>query len=135
MEELISIVLPVYNVENYLDKCITSIISQTYKNFELIIVNDGSTDSSLEICQNYEEADARIQLFSKKNEGVSSARNYGLERIKGEFVTFIDSDDFITENYVKNLVIALKQCNADMSISRFELYYSESKKIEHTKKY
>lgn len=95
---LISVIIPIYNVENYLDKCLDSIIKQTYKNIEIICVNDGSTDSSLEILQNYTKKDARIKIINQPNKGVGCARNVGLSIANGEFVSFIDSDDRVDEN-------------------------------------
>ena len=97
---LISIIVPVYNCENYLDKCINSILSQTYKHFELLLINDGSTDNSSIICDNYQQKDSRIQVFNKENGGVSSARNLGLRNANGEYVCFVDSDDWIDDNYL-----------------------------------
>ena len=88
---LISIVVPIYNASPYLDKCIKSIISQSYKNIEIILINDGSTDNSLCICNSYAESDKRIRVYSKKNAGVSSARNYGMKVASGKYICFIDS--------------------------------------------
>ncbi|MGV4415210.1 glycosyltransferase family 2 protein [Chryseobacterium sp. T1] len=96
---LISVIVPVYNVEKYLEQCIQSILNQTYANFELILINDGSRDNSLSICQKYAQQDARIVLIDKENEGVSSARNIGIDIAKGEWITFIDSDDYISPSY------------------------------------
>ena len=92
-----SFVVPIYNVEAYLERCIESIISQTYGDFEVILVDDGSPDSSLEICRKYEKMDDRISVYSKENGGLSDARNYGLARASGEYVIFVDSDDYIDE--------------------------------------
>ena len=93
-EELISCIVPVYNVEEYLNQCIESIVTQTYKNIEIILIDDGSTDASPEICDNWKRKDERIIVIHKKNEGVSVARNIGLGYKKGEWVVFIDSDDY-----------------------------------------
>lgn len=108
--DLISVIVPVYNVEKYLDECLTSIIQQTYRNVEIILVNDGSTDSSREICEKYLAKDTRVHLYSKDNGGLSSARNYGLDKANGQFVIFVDSDDFWTDNSTldKLLVVAKK---------------------------
>lgn len=102
MEPLISIVLPVYNVEAYVEKCIRSILNQNYRNFELIIVNDGSTDKSLELCQTFH--DEKIILLNKENGGLSSARNLGMMHCRGEYIAFVDSDDWIENNYLEELV-------------------------------
>ena len=97
MSPTISIIIPVYNVEAYLDDCINSLLKQTYKNFEVILINDGSTDNSGIICDQYACKDNRIKVYHKINEGVSIARNFGLEKAKGEWVCFIDSDDWIKD--------------------------------------
>lgn len=102
-EELISIILPVYNVEKYLRRCLDSIINQTYKNIEIIIVNDGSTDNSLDICNEYYEKDSRIKIITKKNEGLGMARNTGINNASGEYVCFFDSDDFIERDAIEKM--------------------------------
>lgn len=99
---LVSIIIPVYNIEKYLAKCLDSVVNQTYKNIEIIVVNDGSTDSSCEICQEYLRKDPRIIILNKKNGGLSSARNYGLEQIKGKYVMFIDGDDWIDAHCIES---------------------------------
>ena len=92
---MISIIIPVYNVENYLNRCIDSVLSQTYKNLEIILIDDGSTDSSSKICDFYQEKDRRVIAYHKRNEGQGIARNYGIDRSKGEYIMFVDSDDWI----------------------------------------
>lgn len=99
----ISIIVPVYNTEKYLHRCIDSILSQTFRDFELLLINDGSTDSSAIVCDEYLSLDSRIKVFHKENGGVSSARNFGLDRAMGEWITFIDSDDWVSEKYLENL--------------------------------
>lgn len=101
---LISIIIPVYNVEMYLNKCIKSILNQTYKNIEVILIDDGSTDLSGKICDDYAKKDSRIKVIHKKNEGVSCARNDGLKSAKGEYVFFIDSDDYIDIDAIEKMV-------------------------------
>ena len=121
--EKISIIIPVYNVELYLRQCLDSVLSQTYKDFEVLMVNDGSTDSSGVICQEFAERDRRFHYFEKENGGLSDARNYGIERAQGEYLTFIDSDDFVNEKHLENLFLASRLTNADITIggfSRFE---------------
>ena len=98
-----SFVVPVYNVEQYLGKCIESVLGQTYSDFELILVDDGSTDSSGKICDSYREKDNRILVIHKKNAGVSAARNVGIEQARGEYICFIDSDDWIESNYLSEI--------------------------------
>ena len=116
---MIAVILPVYNVEKYVGRCIESILNQTYKQFELIIVDDGSTDNSLAICKHYQEQYPKIYLFHKENGGISSARNFGLEIAKkhfAEYVTFIDSDDYVSEFYLEELMNGVLKYNCDISI-------------------
>ena len=101
--ELISIIVPIYNVENYLRMCLDSIQNQTYQNFECLLINDGSPDNSAEICREYVAKDARFRYFEKENGGLSSARNYGIERAEGSFITFVDSDDWLEANSLEIL--------------------------------
>lgn len=108
-----SIIVPVYNVEKYLEKCLKSIQNQTYDNFEVIIVNDGSTDNSKEIIKTFEK-DARFKSFNKKNGGLSDARNYGIKYTTGDFLLFIDSDDYIDENLLTKLNCVIEKCNPDI---------------------
>ena len=91
----ISVIIPVYNTEMYLRRCIDSVLAQTYQDFELLLIDDGSKDSSGAICDEYAAKDARVRVFHKENGGVSSARNLGLDNARGEWVTFVDSDDYI----------------------------------------
>lgn len=114
IEPLISIIVPVYNVENYLDKCITSIISQTYKNIEVLLVDDGSTDGSSDICKKYSNKDNRIKYLYEKNAGQASARNMGLDICKGEYIGFVDSDDWILPNMYEKLMYVMKETNVDI---------------------
>ena len=96
MNKLISVIVPVYNAEKYLKECVESLINQTYINLEIILINDGSTDNSIQICNEYADYDSRIIVVDKLNEGVSKTRNLGIEIAKGDFITFVDSDDYIT---------------------------------------
>lgn len=112
---MISVIVPVYNVSRYIKKCIISILSQTYNDFELLLVDDGSTDKSGKICDYYKNQDDRIKVFHKENGGLSDARNYGIERASGEFVTFIDSDDYVASNYLETLFQLIIQNDADVS--------------------
>lgn len=104
MSPLISIIIPVYNTEKYIRRCIDSVIAQSYSDWELILVDDGSTDGSGEICDEYAEKDERIRVFHKANGGVSSARNVGLDNANGEWVSFVDSDDWVENSYLSNYV-------------------------------
>ena len=105
---LVSIIVPVYKVENVLHYCIDSILNQTYNNFELILIDDGSPDSSGKICNEYDKRDLRIKVFHKENEGVSVARNTGIELAKGKYICFVDSDDYIQRDYLEKLILAKK---------------------------
>lgn len=104
MVNLVSIIIPVYNVEKYLSACLDSVIAQDYENLEIILINDGSTDGSFVICQEYLSKDKRISLINKENGGLSSARNLGLDRMKGKWVMFVDSDDEIVPNMVSTML-------------------------------
>lgn len=101
---LVSIIIPVYNAQNYIKQCIESLINQTYQDIEIILVNDGSNDRSLDICEEYKSKDIRIKLINKQNEGVSRTRNKGIEIATGEYITFLDADDSINFNYIEELV-------------------------------
>ena len=100
---IMSVIVPVYNTEQYLHRCIDSILTQTYTDFELLLIDDGSKDKSGDICDEYALKDSRIRVFHKENGGVSSARNLGLDNAAGEWITFVDSDDWIIESYLMNL--------------------------------
>ena len=115
----ISIIVPVYNVEKYLSRCIDSILCQTFTNFELILVDDGSTDKSGIICDQYKKRDNRIKVIHKENEGVSKARNIGLNKAIGKYVMFCDSDDWVEKDWVTELRMACINNNCDFSISAF----------------
>lgn len=112
---VVSIVVPVYNVEKYLRECVDSILSQTYSQYEVLLIDDGATDSSGRICDEYAELDSRIRVFHKENGGLSDARNYGLDRIKGHYVTFVDSDDYVGKDYLDILVHTAERNSADIS--------------------
>ena len=116
LDEKISIIVPIYNVEKYIKKCIDSIIVQTYTNIEIILVDDGSPDNCGKICDEYKEKDSRIRVIHKENTGVSGSRNIGLQNITGTYVTFIDADDYIEKDMIEILYKALKEYNADISI-------------------
>ena len=104
LEKLISVIVPVYNVEEYLDECLESIKRQTYKNIEVILVNDGSTDNSQEICERYCQQDPRFHLINQENRGLSGARNRGIQESTAEFITFVDSDDIIKDDMLYQLI-------------------------------
>ena len=122
MDDKITVIVPVYNVENYLRKCLDSIIAQTYKNIEVIVVNDGSTDASGQICQEYTQIDNRIVYIEKENGGLSEARNVGLDKMTGSYVTFIDSDDWAELDYVEILYKKIIEYQADISVGNYYSY-------------
>lgn len=112
----ISVIIPVYNTEKYLRRCIDSVLAQTYKDFELLLIDDGSKDSSGTICDEYAAKDARVKVFHKENGGVSSARNVGLDNAQGEWVTFVDSDDWLSKDYLDDLI---RHTDSDLVIADF----------------
>lgn len=123
----VSIVVPVYNAEKYLGYCINSILSQTYTNLEVILVNDGSVDSSLEICRNYAEIDSRVRIIDVENGGVSKARNLGIDYATGEYLQFVDSDDCIALDMVEKMVSAVENYQMDLAVCSFQMVTLENK--------
>ena len=121
---LVSIVVSVYNAEKYLEQCLNSIQNQTYKNFEVILVNDGSMDHSESICKSFVEGDSRFRYFLKSNGGASSARNFGLDHVRGDFITFIDADDWVDENHLEVLINNIRENNSDMAVSSIKKFDS-----------
>ncbi len=113
---LISIIVPVYNVEKYLQECLDSVLAQTYKNLEIILIDDGSTDNCPQICDDYAAKDKRIKVIHQKNQGVSAARNAGLKMAKGEYIGFVDSDDYIKPDMYEYLYQLISKDNADMAM-------------------
>lgn len=116
---LISVIVPVYNVEKYLEKCVNSILNQTYKNLEIILIDDGSPDGCPEMCDNLAKTDGRIKVIHKQNGGLSDARNVGIENATGKLISFVDSDDFLNTNYFETLYKNLTKTNSDISICSF----------------
>ncbi len=125
MEQLISVIIPVYKVESFLHRCVDSVIKQTYRNIEIILVNDGSPDNCPKICDEYAKLDDRIKVVHKQNGGLSSARNAGIEVAKGEYITFVDSDDFVSENFIESLYSAIVSSAADISVGDAVFVYSD----------
>lgn len=119
MSKLLSVIVPVYNVEAYLPKCIDSILQQTYADLEVFLVDDGSTDSCGRICDDYAQKDSRIKVIHKKNGGQGSARNYALDIAQGDYITFVDSDDFIDPDMYSVMIEALERTDSDMSLCGF----------------
>ena len=123
-ETLVSIIVPIFNAERYLDKCVRSILRQTYKNIELILVDDGSKDNSSNICKKYTALDERILFIQGENHGVSFSRNIGIENVSGEYVAFIDADDTINKKYIEKLLYNIK--DADLSVCGYYEVNSEN---------
>lgn len=132
----VSVVIPVYNVEKYLEKCLDSIINQTLKEIEIICINDGSKDSSFEILKDYAQNDSRIKIIDKQNGGISAARNQGFDSAVGEYISFIDSDDWINENFLKELYNSAKAYNSDIACGNIIRVCNNKKrnKLIYTKK-
>lgn len=129
-EKLISIIVPIYNVEQYLGECVDSILSQTYKNLEIILVDDGSPDNCGAICDEYAKKDKRIRVIHKENGGLSSARNAGLDVATGEYISFIDSDDYVSEKFIEVLYNLCKKNSADISECDFIKFDDKVEVIE-----
>lgn len=133
---MISVIVPVYNVELYLKECIDSILSQSYTDFELLLIDDGSTDSSYDICKEYESKDKRIKVYQKTNGGVSSARNMGIDNANGEWIVFIDSDDYIGSEYLYELLSFKDNISCDISLIKgFIKHQSKKEFFINTPKY
>lgn len=122
---LISIILPVYNVEEYLSDCINSVIKQTYSKIEIIIVDDGSNKRCSDLCDSYKQIDNRVVVFHKTNGGISDARNYGIEMATGEYITYIDPDDYVDEDYIEYLLALLRKYDTKMSICQHRYRYKK----------
>lgn len=128
----ISVIVPVFNVERYLQQCVDSILSQSFDAFELILVDDGSTDSSNLLCDKYAREDDRIKVVHKVNAGVSAARNTGIDIANGKYIAFVDSDDFVDRAFLETLVSTIEASKADLSVVGFSYYYDPQKSVDHT---
>ena len=126
--ELVSIIIPVYNSELFLERCIKSILTQDYKNFELLLIDDGSKDLSGKICDDFSIMDERVVVYHKKNNGVSNARNFGIDQCKGKYVVFVDSDDWVENNYISNLYNFIQNNNIDLACTSFKMIKKNEKK-------
>ena len=130
MSPLISVIIPVYNVEKYIEKCILSVCNQNYKNIEIILVNDGAKDSSGVLCDKLADADSRIKVIHKENGGVSSARNTGIERANGDFICFIDGDDYVSSDYVSDMLNVAEKTDSDIVTSNQYKIWNDGKTEE-----
>lgn len=124
-QELVSVIVAVYNMENLLERCVESVLSQTYDNIEILLVNDGSKDSSLDICRKFERADNRVKVIDKENGGLTSARKAGFDNSSGKYIAFIDSDDYLEKDYIAKHYDNIKSHNAQISICCYFLEIDE----------
>ena len=132
-EELVSVVVPIYKVEQFIEKCIKSIINQTYKSIEIILVDDGSPDNCGKICDEYATKDERIKVIHKENGGLSDARNAGINIANGTYITFIDSDDYVDEKFIEILLQIIKRSNAKISMCGIKKVYNDERESEDIK--
>lgn len=132
MNPKVSIIVPIYNVEEYLSNCIQSILNQTFKNFELILINDGSTDKSLDICMEYKNLDSRIVVIDKKNGGVSAARNAGIKIARGDYIAFVDPDDDIHPNMYEILINTAINDNSDLVLCGIKYINERNNTVENS---
>lgn len=135
MEDLISVIIPVYKVEECLDRCVESVLKQTYSNLEIILVDDGSPDKCGEMCERYKEEDKRIKVIHKSNGGLSDARNVGIENATGKYLSFIDSDDVVTKDYIEYMYHMIVKTNSNLAISGVQIIWkdTEMKETSNTK--
>ena len=129
--ELISIIVPIYNVQKYLDRCMKTLLNQTYRNIEIILVDDESPDECPKMCEEYAKIDQRVKVIHKKNGGLGFARNSGLEIAQGKYIIFVDSDDYVTENMCHLLYEAAKKYEADVVYGG--IFYADGEKIKENK--
>ena len=125
----VSIIIPVHNGEEYIEKCLNSITAQTYRNLEIIVIDDGSTDNSYAICEQLKETEPRLRLFKQPQKGVSAARNHGLKKVRGKYVMFVDCDDWIAHNYVETLVSCFNNVEADLVACEVCRVYSDRTEV------
>ena len=118
-QPLVSLIIPIYNLADYLPQCLDSVRKQTYKNLEALLINDGSTDASLAVCQEYSRRDSRFQLIDKANSGVSDSRNQALDRAEGKYIQFLDGDDWLSPDATETLVHAAESTGADLVLAHF----------------
>lgn len=130
MNKKISVIVPIYNMEQYLERCITSICEQTYANLEIILVNDGSTDGSKAICEEYQKKDRRIKIYNKQNGGLSDAKNYGIQKSTGEYIAFVDADDWIDLDAYSVMSAEMSRTSADIVICGRYLEYENGNSKE-----
>lgn len=135
MNNKISVIVPIYNAEKFLEKCLDSIVKQTYKNLEIILINDGSTDSSKNICIDYKRRDSRIVYIDNNNNGVSYSRNDGIKISTGKYITFIDADDYVSLTFIEDMIIEAQNDKYDLIISAYKEVYNNKINEEKIKNY
>lgn len=128
-DKLISVIVPIYNAEAYLSRCIDSILGQKYKNIELILVDDGSTDSSAKVCDEYATKDARVKVYHQRNSGVSAARNNGIDKSKGDYIAFVDADDYLDRNFAGEILKQATKNNADYVCCGYKRVYNDHEEV------
>ena len=133
MKKLVSIIVPIYNVEQYLDRCIESLVTQSYINLEIILIDDGSKDTSGDICDLWAQRDKRIRLVHKENGGLSDARNKGLDIATGDIISFIDSDDYISKYFYEKLINIMEQTDSDIVECQFKKF-NENERVNYLNK-
>jgi len=133
-DPLVSIVVPAYNVEKYIKKCVDSLLNQTYENIEIIIVNDGSTDNTSKIIRNNFFDEQKVIILEKSNGGLSSARNYGIKKSNGNFLSFVDSDDWVAPSFIEDMISFMMQTNSDISICNMKYCFSDGTERKRTPK-
>ncbi len=127
MQNKVSVIIPVYNVERYIDKCVESVVNQTYKNLEIILVNDGSKDNSYKKCLEWAEKDSRVIAFTKENSGPADTRNIGIDKATGKWILFVDSDDWYeSDTHIEKLIKCAYENDADMVCFTYKRYYENS---------
>lgn len=130
--ELVSVIVPAYNTESYIEKCLYALKTQTYKNIEIIVIDDGSTDGTSKICERYSENDERFIFVKKQNTGVSDTRNLGIHKAHGKYIVFVDSDDFVSASYIETLVHGIERYNVQMACVEYKIV-RENDEIDHCK--
>lgn len=132
---MISIIIPVYNVEDYIKECLDSLLMQTYKDLQILIVDDGSTDKTMDMVKDYEDKFEDFTILYQKNQGVSVARNTAFDYIKGEYTIYIDPDDFLESDMLENMYNRAEKVNVDIVISEYYVYYDEKDSRNYIEKY
>lgn len=135
MSKLVSVIIPIFNVENYLNRCIESIVNQTYKNIEIILVDDGSNDKSGMIAEQWKTKDSRIFVYHKENGGLSDARNYGIKYATGYYISFVDADDCVNIHFIERLIFMMDNYDVEISAIGFRMFYNEVPQLEYDTNY